>query len=83
MPNRNPVPQIKDKDQYEALKRKGYSKQKAARISYSVGAEKRGGEAKPYEKQSKKDLMSEAAKVENTGRSKMSKEELMQALRHN
>ena len=83
MPNRDPGPQIKDKDQYEALKRKGYSKQKAARISNSVGAEHRGGVAKPYEEQSKQDLMAEAAKVGISGRSKMSKTELMHALRNN
>jgi len=46
MPNKSPGPQIKDKDQYEALRDKGYSKEKSARIANSKGAEKRGGHAK-------------------------------------
>ncbi len=83
MPNRNPGPQIKDKDQYEALKRKGYSKEKAARISNSPGAERRGGAAGDYKDRSKKDIYAEATKVGIKGRSKMSKEELMRALRTN
>ena len=49
MPNKSPGPQIKDKDQYEALRDKGYSKEKSARIANSKGAEKRGGHAKKYE----------------------------------
>lgn len=40
MPNKSPGPQIKDKDQYEALRDKGYSKEKSARIANSKGAEK-------------------------------------------
>ena len=83
MPNRDPGPQIKDKDQYEALKKKGYSKEKAARIANSPGAEKRGGESKGYDDRSRKDLMEEAAKVGIKGRSKMTKGELMTALRTN
>ena len=35
---------IKDKDKYEALKDKGMSKERAARIANSPGASKRGGE---------------------------------------
>ncbi|HMI07074.1 MAG TPA: hypothetical protein VK528_05990 [Flavobacterium sp.] len=83
MPNRNPGPQIKDKDQYEALRDKGYSKEKSARISNSKGAEHRGGKAKPYEDQTKKEIYDEAKKVGIAGRSKMSKKEHMQALRTN
>jgi hypothetical protein len=35
---------IKDKDKYEALKEKGMSKERAARIANSPGSSKRGGE---------------------------------------
>jgi len=35
---------IKDKDKYEALKDKGMSEERAARIANSPGASKRGGE---------------------------------------
>lgn len=83
MPNRNPGPQIKDKDQYEALRDKGYSKEKSARIANSKGAEHRGGKAKAYEDQTKSQVYAEAKKVGIKGRSKMTKKELMHALRTN
>ena len=83
MPNRDPGPQIKDKDQYEALRDKGYSKEKSARIANSQGAEKRGGKAGNYQDRSKADLYREAKKVGIKGRSKMSKKELMHVLRSN
>lgn len=35
---------VKNEDQYEALKDKGMSKQRAAKIANSPGASKRGGE---------------------------------------
>ena len=79
----NPGPQVKDKDQYEALRDKGYSKEKSARIANSKGAEKRGGKAQKYEDRTKADLYEEAKKVGIEGRSKMSKAELAKALRTN
>ena len=83
MPGRDPGPSIKDKDQYEALRDKGYSKEKSARISNSQGAEKRGGKSDDYEDRSKQDLYAEAKKADIKGRSKMTKKELMHALRNN
>lgn len=83
MPGRDPGPSIKDKDQYEALRDKGYSKEKSARISNSQGAEKRGGKSGDYEERSKQDLYAEAKKADIKGRSKMTKKELMHALRTN
>jgi hypothetical protein len=83
MPGKSPGPQIKDKDQYEALRDKGYSKEKSARIANSQGAEKRGGKSKAYEDQTKEQVYAEAKKVGIKGRSKMTKKELMQALRTN
>jgi len=84
MPARkSPGPQVKDKDQYEALRDKGYSKEKSARIANSKGAEERGGKAKAYEDQTKQQLYDEAKKVGIEGRSKMTKAELMKAFRNN
>lgn len=37
-------PQIKNDDQYEALKKKGMSKERAAKISNTPNASKKGGE---------------------------------------
>jgi hypothetical protein len=37
-------PSVKNEKQYEALKEKGMSKERAARIANSLGASKRGGE---------------------------------------
>jgi hypothetical protein len=42
MPDKRPS--VKNEEQYEALKEKGMSKQRAARIANSPGASKRGGE---------------------------------------
>jgi hypothetical protein len=42
MPNKRPS--IKNEKQYEALKDKGMSKERAARIANSPGASKRGGQ---------------------------------------
>jgi hypothetical protein len=83
MPGKSPGPQVKDKDQYEALRDKGYSKQKSARIANSQGAEKRGGKAGDYDDRTKQDLYKEAAKVGIKGRSSMTKGQLAHALRNN
>jgi hypothetical protein len=83
MPGKSPGPQVKDKDQYEALRDKGYSKEKSARIANSKGAEKRGGQAKKYEDQTKQQIYEEAKKVGVKGRSKMTKAQLIKALRNN
>jgi len=42
MPNKRAS--VKNEDQYEALKEKGMSKERAARIANSPGASKKGGE---------------------------------------
>jgi hypothetical protein len=62
---------------------KGYSKQKSARIANSKGAEKRGGKSEEYEQRSKQDLYAEAEKVGIKGMSKMTKEQLINALHNN
>jgi hypothetical protein len=40
----NKRPSVKNEKQYEALKKKGMSKSRAARIANSPGASKRGGQ---------------------------------------
>ena len=77
-------PQIKDDAQYEALRRKGMSKEKAARIANTdrQSAGRKGGKAAKYEEWSRQDLYDKAREVGIEGRSKMKKEELIAALRH-
>lgn len=78
-----PKPKIKNEEQYEALREKGYSKEKSARIANTPNAGKKGGRAEKYEERTKKDLYKKAKEVGIEGRSKMSKEELIHALRNN
>lgn len=73
---------IKNEDQYEALRDKGASKEKAARIANSPNSGKKGGKAGEYEDRSKEDLYKKAKEVGIEGRSKMSKQELIKALRN-
>ena len=74
---------IKNEDQYEALRDKGYSKEKSARIANTADAGKKGGEAKAYEDWTKKELYEQAKNVGIENRSKMDKKELIKALRNN
>lgn len=78
-----PDPRIKNEEQYEALRDKGYSKQKAARIANTPDSGEKGGKAKPYEEWTKDDLYAQAKRVGIEGRSKMNKSELIYALRNN
>lgn len=76
-------PSIKDDEQYEALRREGMSKQKAARIANTPRSEaaRRGGEAPPYEEWTVQELQQRAKEIGIDGRSDMSKDELIGALR--
>ena len=84
MPQKSPGPSVKDPKQYEALRQKGESKEKAARIANTSrrSASKKGGKAGSYEDWSKEDLRKRAAEIGIEGRSKMSKGELVKALRN-
>ena len=73
---------IKNEDQYEALRDEGASKEKAARIANSSNSGKKGGKSDKYEERSKDDLYKKAKEVGIEGRSKMSKKELINALRN-
>jgi Rho termination factor, N-terminal domain len=75
---------VKDDKQYEKLRKKGESKEKAARIANTSRSKagKRGGKSESYEEWSKKDLQEHAKEIGIEGRSKMNKGELIDALRN-
>ena len=85
---KNHGPSVKDDEQYEALRRDGASKEKAARIANASSNSSRskvgrkGGKAGDYEDWSKSDLYDKAKQVGIEGRSKMGKKELISALRN-
>lgn len=78
-----PNPSIKDEDKYQALRDKGYSKEKSARIANTPDSGKKGGKASKYEEWTKDELYDQAKNVGIEGRSKMNKKELIHALRTN
>ena len=89
MPKReDPGPSVKDKEMYEALRDDGASKEKAARIANAAAASsreavgRRGGSAKDYDDRTKQELLQRARELGIEGRSRMSKSELIDALRN-
>lgn len=84
MPNKSPGPSVKDPEQYERLREKGESKEKAARIANTSrgSAARKGGRSGSYEDWSKDDLQKRAGEIGIEGRSKMNKGELVDALRN-
>ena len=88
MPTRDPGPSVKDPEQYEALRDEGMSKEKAARISNASANEgrssvgRKGGEAEDYEERTVDELRDRAAEIGIEGRSDMTKDELIDALRN-
>lgn len=86
--SKKPGPSIKRPEQYEALRDQGMSKEKAARISNAAARDgattvaRRGGKGGDYEDRTKDELYGKAKQVGIEGRSRMSKSELIDALRN-
>ena len=77
---------IKDDETYEALRDDGMSKEKAARIANAqanddMSPSEKGGSQPPYEEWTKEELYDRAQELEIDGRSDMTKDELIEALR--
>ncbi|HEU4974863.1 MAG TPA: Rho termination factor [Baekduia sp.] len=77
---------VKDDRTYEALRDEGASKEKAARIANARAGgghpSEQGGKASKYEDRTKDELLDEARDIGIEGRSKMDKDELIDALRN-
>lgn len=88
MPRRSPGPSVKDPQLYEELRDDGASKQKAARIANAAAKSSRskvaakGGRSGDYDDWTKDRLMKRAKEIGISGRSSMSKAELVKALRN-
>lgn len=74
--------QIKDDAKYEALRREGASKEKAARIANSPKASKKGGKSADLDERTKAQLLDEAKKIGIKGRHDMNKDALINAIRN-
>lgn len=79
-------PSIKNDDLYEDLRDEGMSKEKAARIANAKANDemhpsRKGGKQPPYEEWTKDDPYARAQEIGIDGRSDMSKDELISALR--
>ena len=82
-----PNPSVKDEKTYQAVRKKGDSKEKAARIANAAAAQgkskvgAKGGKASKYDDMTVAELRKRAAEIGIGGRSKMNKEQLVKALR--
>ncbi|GIG26007.1 DUF7218 family protein [Cellulomonas denverensis] len=87
MPERDPGPSVKDKELYEELRDEGNSKEKSARIANAAAARgrssvgRKGGESGSYDDWTVDDLRKRAAELDIDGRSSMTKDQLIDALR--
>jgi Rho termination factor, N-terminal domain len=82
-----PRAQIKDEKTYQKLRDQGESKEKSARIANAAAGSSRGrvgrkgGKSGSYDDWTKGDLVQRAKEIGIKGRSRMSKAELIKALR--
>jgi Rho termination factor, N-terminal domain len=82
-----PRAQIKDEKTYRKLRSSGESKEKSARIANQAARTSRGavaakgGKGRSYTDWSKQDLLARAREIGIKGRSSMSKQQLIEALR--
>ena len=79
-------PSIKNNDTYEALRDDGASKEKAARIANAQANDSqhpsvKGGKTPPYEQWTRDELYERAQDLDIEGRSSMTKDDLITALR--
>lgn len=88
MPGHNHGPSIKDPEVYEALREEGASKERAARIANESAREsrsavgRRGGRSEDYDERTRDELRDRARELGIAGRSRMTKHELIDALRN-
>ncbi len=86
--DRDPGPSVKDAELYEKLRDEGNSKQKSARIANAAANTsreelgRRGGSAGAYDDWTVDDLRARASELDIEGRSSMTKDELIDALRN-
>ncbi|SDM16341.1 Rho termination factor, N-terminal domain [Corynebacterium mycetoides] len=82
-------PSVKDGELYEKLREEGNSKSKAAAIANAAANSSRskvsakGGESGSYDDWTKDELYARAQELDIAGRSDMTKDELIEALRDN
>ncbi|QZY29996.1 DUF7218 family protein [Nocardioides coralli] len=85
---KTPGPSVKDEELYEKLRDEGNSKEKAARIANAAANSsrsevgQRGGSSPAYEEWTVEELRDRAAELDVEGRSDMTKDELIEALRN-
>ena len=86
--SKKPGPSVKDDELYEKLRDEGNSKEKSARIANAAANTSRsevgrkGGSSPSYEEWTVEELRDRAAELDVEGRSDMTKDELVEALRN-